>query len=294
VADEPCAELLVDEAYGVNGITNRATPEGLQTFVTTTSGSAYQLLDFKLQRKWQPLENDFVTSPVVTPDGRLFGLAAKKDFELVEMASGQETRSRMSIEDIHQAFRSLPGLAKLWEGRIKEEREGLKEIGLEHLTAHPKLVPSGLAWVYFGFLALNLQIHFLAHAESALLLLDSLTLAPAGYAYVEDRRILDFAVVKRADGLPRFFVTLLSDFELSYDLVKWFHGAKTKQGWIFVPEGSTLRTRDDLVQLCMTDASEGFAADDSGGLFQFSEKTQDYWEVDRDKDSSISGLTVLE
>ena len=294
-ADEPVAELLVEEAYGVNGIANRSTPEGLQTFVATTSGTVYQLLDLKLQRKWQPLENDFVSSPVVTSDGRPFALAAKKDVGLVELVAGQEARTRMAMEGLHEVFRNLPALSKFWEGRLKEEYEGLKKQGFRpEAKAKAAFDPQSLSWSFPGMLALELLIDFLGHNDSAVLFLDAETLTPDGYVYVEDRIVSDFAAVEGADGSPRIFVTLLSDFELSYDLVKWFRGARTPQGWVFVPEGSTLRTRDDLVELCMADGSEGFAADDSGGLFQFSAKTGEYREIGRDKGSRISGLAVVE
>jgi hypothetical protein len=70
-------------------------------------------------------------------------------------------------------------------------------------------------------------------------------------------------------------------------------GARTKQGWVFIPEGSTLRTRDDLVEICMVDCNQGFVGDDSGGIFEFSARTGEYCEVARDPNSRISGLAVF-
>jgi hypothetical protein len=293
--DEPCDELLVDEAYGVDGMASRSTPDGLETFVVTIGGPAYELRDLKLLRKWQPLPDDAIWGPLVTPDGRLFAFAASQRFQLLEARPGQVARPRISNADLHAVFGNLPGLSKFWGQRLQEEQEKLKADEFEpDLTVSELFVAHSLSWSYLGMLALEVQIGFLAHDESAVLLLDAQTLSPAGYAYVEDQVISDLVIVEGSDGSPLIFVTLLSDFQLSYDLVRWFRGVRTKQGWIFVPAGSTLRTRDDLVELCMVNASEGFAADDSGGLFHFSVKTGEYLEVARDKTSKISGLAVLE
>jgi hypothetical protein len=125
------------------------------------------------------------------------------------------------------------------------------------------------------------------------LLLQPNGLTPYGYCYFEERVATSFATLDGNDGAPRLIATMLSDFELSYDLVVWKRGTRTSKGLIFVNEGSTLLTHDDLICIAVAESELCFAADDSGGLFRFSITDGHCCEIDRGPTSRIRELLVL-
>jgi hypothetical protein len=290
--DEPFAEFLVDEVHGVDGIANRTTPNGLQTFVTTKSGPVYELGDLKFRKKWIPLEEGFLQSPVVTPDGQVFGLRGNYEFELVSVNAGWVKQQQMLTKDLVAIVSKFPLLNKLLNDRLNQERNALQSIGEPFESSLDYVFGSvELSFCYLNMLVLKMRIGFIGRRGSAVFLLDPRTLEPAGYAYFEKEVFTDCQLVKGEDGTPRIFITL--DADLSYDGVKWFKGVWTRQGWIFVPEGSTLRTKDGLMRLCMVDSFQGFAADYRGSLFHFSTKSGEFREFAKAEDSKVVDLALM-
>ncbi len=144
---------------------------------------------------------------------------------------------------------------------------------------------------------LGLKVCFFGQKRDSLVLLlkpHHTYCEPYAYFYLEERLLATATFVPGDDGAVRLVGALLSDYEMGYDLTVWARATPMSKGTLFIPEGSTLRTRDDLVSVTAASMQDCFAGDDSGGLFAFSANTGEFREIDRDRTSKIRALKIVD
>jgi hypothetical protein len=299
-ANAPMASYAVSEAYGISGVAHLPGDTSLRSLVVTM-GPIYDLLDFKLQRAWKPVSRAFFTDPVLLEDDSLYALVEDM-LPLVRVELTEDhahPRTVVSAESLSKALQAIPPLAfqierRLAEDRSYNERSGWKddqegELDFQH---------SELSTVRVGdetLLVLYLSIHFRTAISSLVLLLrperDGARIE--GHFYLDDQIISNFKFAEGPEGRLLLVYGLLADFEVTRDLVGWARATHTTSGTIFVQEGSSSLTSEDIICVALADHERGFASDDRGGLFSFSLDKRSGQEIDRDRHSRIHALKMV-
>jgi SIR2-like domain len=296
----PFARFSVSSAFGVNCVSSEHVGEALHSIVCTTAGPVYRLENLKETDVWWPVPGGFVSEAALLPDDRIFGIPSGQ-FRIIEM-TGRSVQEALTPTELVGDIADQPILGDHWTKRLAEEKDwyqgqgrGLSDLGdrLEVRFQHPSL--GKLQFEGKTYLTLKVALSFHVK-DSAVLILDpaQVPLRIVGHFLVENHSLVGFDTKIGPGGQLILVGALLSDFKLSFDLVVWARAAKTSQGIIFVREGSTIRTRDDLVKVAFAADDVCFASDDSGGLFRFSIKDASWSEVCRDDTSRIKTLRFHE
>jgi hypothetical protein len=302
-ASAPIARFEVSEAYGINGVAHVPDSSPLHSIATTTSGTVYELYDLSPTNSWTPGREQFLTQPVLLNGQDLYTFEASR-LPLLRLdilgtsAPPQPVLTAASLRDI---LRTLPGVPTQIEQRLTADRKYLGAgKDTQERTKWEALrfnAPELSSAVINGerLLALNINILFFTATASLLFFFkpEEDTVVVRGYFYLDDATISKFSFSSGRDARPRLVYALLSDFKETYDLVGWARASQTTNGLIFMKEGSTLRTYDDMLNVILIDSEQGFASDDSGGLFKFSISDRSYYEIERDENSRIRKLSVI-
>lgn len=286
----PILEFSTDQAFGINSIDCRTLGTTLHSVVATTDGSVYFLRDLIFESVRHAPPGSFISNIAILQDGKTFGLMSKGMW-LVRDHAG-EWREVLDPALLEEQIMKLPFLGSHYARRLKESAQyfgPLWDSGkVNSRFQHPVL--RRVSVEDRDVLALSVQLSFHITDEVIILLdPDRDPLTVIGYFLKPRSGIADFTVVPTGQGRARLLCALLSDFKLGYDLVVWALGANTNGGTIFVEEGSTVRTKDDLIRIAWCSQHTSFAADDSGGLFRFSLVDRSWEEIDR-QESRIAKL----
>jgi hypothetical protein len=293
----PVTEFQVSGAFGINSADHRRIDDSLESVVVTTDGSVHHLVDLREIRTDDARARRFVSCVNLLPDGRIFALQTSS-LPILELVDGH-CSERLTAGELLEQIGQRPLLGEFWRQRLKEYADWYKGLrsrngpNLRAVFQHPVLSRA----VVFGRTVLTMVVQLSSYTTDSLVLLidpDEEPLRVIGHFVVPSQLVADFDLQTDPAGATlRLVCALLSDFELGYDLVLWARGVETNDGIVFVQEGSTLRTKDDLIYIALGNDGIGFAADDSGGLFRFSTKDKSWSEVARNESSRIRGLKNL-
>jgi hypothetical protein len=292
----PFAQFSVSSAFGINCVSSEQVGEALHSIVCTTDGPVYRLTNLKETDVWWPIARGFVGEAVLLPDGRIFAIPSGQ-FRIVEI-TGRAAQEVLSPAELVDHIVEQPILGDHWKKRIAQEKDWYQDQGwsdlYDPLDLDMQFQHASLGKLHFQgktFLTLNVELNFRAK-DSVVLILDpdQIPLRIVGHFLLEDRRLVGFDTKVGPGEQLNLVGALLSDFKLSFDLAVWARAAKTSQGIIFVRQGSTIRTKDDLIEVAFAGDTDCFASDASGGLFRFSLKDGTWNEVCRDKTSRIHAL----
>lgn len=290
----PIAEYSVNEPYGINSMANIAVPEGLLSIVATTSGAIHKLINFQCDKILHPLNNYFFYNVIMLPGGRIFGLCSNAKIKILELTSDGETVLLLDAKNILKIMSDLPIVGSYWSNMLKLEEERLRKMfgnDIEHLIINSLGWPQLKSIVFDGknVIAFSFGISIGNTRDSVIIFLEPLKndFAVLGHYYLKGYILEHFTVIPIENGGTRLVGALLSDFKENYDLIVWARATSTNKGIVFVPEGSTLRTYDDMAYVEMIDHQNGYACDCSGGLFSFSIKESSFQEIEREKSRII-------
>ena len=305
-ASTPIADFTVSEPYGIDSISNILDGKILKTILTTISGPIYELDDFTLKEKWKPISNKYITDPVLFQNGMLFGLVeGNLQIIAIDLKSSDRKINYLLDEEILKTYiQNFPDIAAKIDNRLTKDYEYLSK---EWSSEAKQLSWTGLNFQDPSLYKLNLngkelfclqtKIYFFT-ASSTLIVLFNIAennLKINGYFYLDDANIANFHFYLGNDGRPGLIYAVLSDFKKSYDLVGWARAFQTANDhFLFVTQGSTLRTYDDMMNVVRFSDEIGFASDDSGGLFKLSIAKKDFSEINRNKLSNIKSLSILD
>jgi hypothetical protein len=288
------AEVSVSVPYGINSVDHWNDGEKLCSVAATISGPIFYLENMKQLKVLPGPEGSFITDIALLPDHRIYGLVngfmnlvCREDEQWVEVLNSKTLETQiMECPVLRSYYTQRNDEASKWFGTLWDRESGIgsrfENPTLKHSTFFDK-----------DFLILSVQVSF-DTSDTLVLLLDPTSdqVKVAGHFLKKSSRIADLEIVQNAHGTLRLFCALLSDFQLSYDLVIWATGARTKNGIIFVEAGSTIRMEDDMIRVGFQSPDRSFAADDSGGLFLFSSSDRSWEEIDR-QESRIRDLIIV-
>ena len=291
----PFKEFPITSAYGISSVSHHQDGQDLRSLVSSIPGPVFVLENLDKIDIWNPLPpGKFLSEVVLLPDGRAFGIPSNQ-FQIVGFLD-DHCEVALSAAELTEQIAALPILGEHWNKRILEEHEQYGDrpdpessYWLEARFQNPALNKVEVDGKAHLILQVNLSFHVV---DSVIFLLsaDGPKLKVIGHFWIEDELMNGFDIRSGPGGELRLACTLLSDYELTYDLAIWARAAKTSHGLVFVREGSTLRTKDDLLEIAFGDPEKCFASDDSGGLFQFSMADGSWKEICRNSESRIRAL----
>lgn len=283
------AEFRVHGAYGIESADHREMDGRLVSLVATIDGQIYRLEDLQPAGSWR-CPDDIPSAITLLADGRVFFLRGQ--FPIVELVNGRFVE-RLTYEQLLAKILSDPVLSRHWKERIAEETAYFGKpwpSALDQRFQHVHLERADPGDGEMLSLRLTLSFH---RSDDLVVLLDPKreTLALAGHFLIRGRKLADYRIRPGGSStVPRLAGVLLSEGEPEQDLAIWATAARTACGLMFARTGSTLRTDDDLIKMTFGSGDLCYAADDSGGLFQFSMADGQWREIDRDGGSPIAGL----
>ena len=294
----PTAEFTIGGAFGIFSADHRMSGDDLVSVVASTDGPVYLLRNLRLTDTIAGRADD-IDDVVMMPGEVVWGLGHRG----VRLCRYQDGRwdEVLSAVDLDQLLPRLPTLDTYWPARVAAHDEEYRDVVTWHANSnryqHPRLTRATIGGQ--ELLSLNVTLFMHDANDQALLFFDTrrpeLQLRASCYrdGRVSEGTIVDFATTVAPGGRDRLITARLSSFDLSYDLITVERATPTRDGVSFLKELSLGRTRDDLIAVTMGDDDAGFAADDSGGLFRFSLRTQAFEECDRDNDSRIRSIRVV-
>jgi hypothetical protein len=287
----PIAQFSVDDAFGILSVDHWSDGDTLHSVVSTAGeGTVYFLRDMECVSTVDAPPHSFLFDMTVIDDRRVFALLSGGDMTLVRK-DGERWRQVLDAGTLEAQIVRLPLLGAHYEQRSKEAAEWFGSLGCPFSVRFE--APDLKRVRFFDRTVLALSVTLVSHVDETIVLFldpDSDPVTVIGQFVRPDSLSTDFSIIQGRPGEILLVCSLLSDFKLGYDLIVWARGAKTKQGVIFVEEGSTLRTKYNLARLACFNMQLSFAADDSGGLFRFSLEDLSWEEIDR-RSSRVAKLT---
>jgi hypothetical protein len=263
----------------LHSVSHLETEDGLETVALNWGGLIYRLRDLRLTGEVQtPGESsDYLRQIVLMPGNRLFGITrednlvrVKDDGSYLQLIASSELPRLLALQPVINLTADMRlGHFDLY----RREFNGQTLLALV-FTARNETRSDTLV-VFFDTQGERIFLHACLRMEG--------------------KELIRFTVVNGEDGAPRLVGTLLTGLsftsEAKEDLIVWMRGVPTRKGWLFLPEGSTLRNADDMIHIVMADQAHGFASDDSRALFSFSIADGSFALIDR-AESRIKGLHV--